>query len=114
MSQTKNSDLVRQYLLCSWMTWHFDSFWHDILKDADNTLTDADICQLSTHLPLMILMVISTGLFYVNGGSNLEWLCGLISWVSVIFVFKVIVCNGASIAYACACSFEIEGILLHP
>ena len=33
-------------------------------------MTDADVCQLSTHLPLtLILMVISTGLFYVNGGS---------------------------------------------
>ena len=47
--------------------WQFDRFWHD-------TLTDADICQLSTHLPLtLILMVISTGLFYVNGGSTFEY-----------------------------------------
>ena len=53
------------------LTWHFDRFWHD-------TLTDADVCQLSTHLPLtLILMVISTGLFYVNGGSKMQ---GWQSW----------------------------------
>ena len=51
-------------ILIDFVTWHFDRFWHD-------TLTDVDICHLSTHLPLtLILVVISTGLFYVNGGSK--------------------------------------------
>ena len=73
--QFSQSDILIDFDVTFWqiLTWHFDRFWHD-------TLTDADICRLSTYLPLtLILMVISTGLFYMNGGSKcfykFEFLC---------------------------------------